>query len=45
MYLDKIMWFLAWPAMIAISYYLALFALKTLKRQIQEDPLGEDTRP
>lgn len=45
MYFDKIMWFLAWPAMIAIAYYLTLVALKTLKHQIQEDPLGEDTMP
>ncbi|MBW6492028.1 MAG: hypothetical protein K0B15_12630 [Lentimicrobium sp.] len=45
MYLDKILWLLAWPAVIALSYYLTLRALKTLDRQIKNDPLGEDTQP
>lgn len=45
MYLDKILWLLSWPAMIMLSYYLTLQALKTLDRQIKEDPLGEDTQP
>ena len=45
MYIDKIMWLLAWPAMIAISYFMVLTALKALKKQISEDPLGEDLNP
>lgn len=45
MYLDKILWLLAWPAMIILSYYLVLWALKKLDKQIKEDPLGEDTMP
>lgn len=45
MYLDKILWLLSWPAMIALSYYLTLLALKLLRKQILEDPLGEDSRP
>ncbi|HPR25298.1 hypothetical protein [Lentimicrobium sp.] len=45
MYLDKILWFLAWPAMIIASYYLGLWALKILDKQIKNDPLGEDTMP
>ena len=45
MYLDKILWLLAWPAMIIFSYYLVLFALKKLDKQIKEDPLGENTQP
>ena len=45
MYLDKIMWFLAWPAMIILSYYLVVFTLKKLDKQIKNDPLGEDTNP
>ena len=45
MYLDTILWLLAWPAMIIVSYYLVLWALKKLDKQIKEDPLGEDTIP
>lgn len=45
MYLDKILWLLSWPAMIAASYYLTLLALKLLHKQILEDSLGEDSRP
>ncbi|MCB9016803.1 MAG: hypothetical protein H6541_13525 [Lentimicrobiaceae bacterium] len=45
MYLDKIMWLLAWPGMIALSYYLVVFGLKKLEKQIKSDPLGEDTNP
>ncbi len=45
MYTDKILWLLAWPAMITLSYFLVLTALKTLKKQISEDPLGEDVNP
>lgn len=45
MYFDKILWLMAWPVMIIVSYYLILFALKKLNTQIKEDPLGEDTRP
>lgn len=45
MYLDKILWFLAWPAMIVAAYYLSLWALKILDKQIKSDPLGEDTTP
>lgn len=45
MYLDKILWFLAWPAMIIAAYYLSLWALKILDKQIKSDPLGEDTTP
>jgi hypothetical protein len=44
-YLDKILWLLAWPAMIALSYFLVILAIKMLKSQIQNDPLGEDTNP
>ena len=45
MYLDKILWLMAWPVMIILSYYLTLLALKKLNKQIKEDPLGEDTTP
>ena len=45
MYLDKILWLMAWPAMIVLSYYLTRLALKKLDKQINEDPLGEDTMP
>ena len=45
MYFDKILWLMAWPVMIILSYYLIRFALKKLDRQIKEDPLGEDTMP
>ncbi|MHC1774773.1 MAG: hypothetical protein AB9834_05095 [Lentimicrobium sp.] len=45
MYLDKIMWLLAWPAMIALSYFLVILAIKKLNVQIQNDPLGEDSNP
>lgn len=45
MYFDKILWLMAWPVMIILSYYLTLLALKKLDKQIKEDPLGEDTRP
>jgi uncharacterized membrane protein YjfL (UPF0719 family) len=45
MYLDKIMWFLAWPAMIILSYFLVVFTLKKFDKQIKNDPLGEDTNP
>lgn len=43
MYFDKILWLMAWPAMIVLSYFLTRLALKKLDRQIKEDPLGEDT--
>ncbi|MFH1118590.1 MAG: hypothetical protein V1775_02120 [Bacteroidota bacterium] len=45
MYLDKIMWLLAWPAMIALSYYLTLWAIKLFDEQMKNDPLGEDLYP
>lgn len=45
MYIEKIMWLLAWPAMIALSYYLVVYGLKLLNNQIINDPLGEDTNP
>ena len=45
MYFDKIMWLLAWPVMIALSYYLVLFAIKKLESQVKKDPLGEDVNP
>lgn len=45
MYFDKILWLMAWPAMIIFAYYLTRFALKKLDKQIMEDPLGEDTMP
>ncbi len=45
MYIDKILWLLAWPVMIALSYYLCLFLLKKLDKQIMNDPSGEDTMP
>lgn len=45
MYLDKILWLLAWPVMIALSYYLSLFLLNKLNKQIMNDPLGEDKMP
>jgi hypothetical protein len=45
MYIDKILWLLAWPAMIALSYYLSLYFLKRLDNQIRKDPEGEDIRP
>ncbi len=45
MYFDKIMWLLAWPVMIALSYYLVLFAIKKLESQVKKDPLGEDITP
>ncbi|MBK6963003.1 MAG: hypothetical protein IPH20_03485 [Bacteroidales bacterium] len=45
MYLDKIMWLLAWPAMIALSYYLVILAIRMLNTQILNDPLGDDTNP
>lgn len=45
MYLDKILWFLAWPGMIALSYFLSLLFLKKLNNQIKKDPAGEDLQP
>jgi len=45
MYFDKIMWLLAWPVMIALSYYLVLVAIKKLENQVKNDPLGEDITP
>ena len=42
MYLEKIMWLLAWPAMIALSYYLLIFVLKKLDKQIKSDILTEE---
>jgi hypothetical protein len=45
MYIDKIMWLLAWPAMIVLSYFLVIYGLKFLNKQIVDDPLGEDTNP
>jgi hypothetical protein len=39
MYLDKILWFLAWPGMIVFSYYMTRWALKKLDRQIMEDEI------
>jgi hypothetical protein len=45
MYLDKIMWILAWPGMIALSYLLVNLAIKMLDAQIQKDPTGEDKNP
>lgn len=43
MYLDKIMWLLAWPAMIALSWFLVLLAIRKFDKQIKTDPLGRDT--
>lgn len=45
MYLDKILWLLAWPAMITVSYYLCLWFLRKLTKQIKQDPAGEDLIP
>lgn len=45
MYIDKILWLLAWPVLITVSYYLIVVVLKKLKKQIEEDPLGKDLRP
>lgn len=45
MYLDKIIWLLAWPAMIAMAYYLSLVFLNKFDSQIKNDPSGEDKKP
>ncbi|MBK6347892.1 MAG: hypothetical protein IPN08_13175 [Bacteroidales bacterium] len=45
MYLDKILWLLAWPAMIALSYFLVVLTIRRFDAQIKNDPLGEDTNP
>lgn len=45
MYFGRILWLLAWPTMIAASYYLTLWALKLLDKQIKEEPPGGDPLP
>jgi len=45
MYFDKIMWLLAWPAMIALSWFLVIQTIRKFDNQIKNDPLGEDTNP
>ncbi len=45
MYFDKIMWLLAWPAMIALSWALVILTIKKFDTQIKNDPLGEDNNP
>lgn len=45
MYLDKILWLMAWPGMIAVSYFLCLFFIKKLDNQIKKDPTGDDLTP
>lgn len=45
MYESKTIWLLMWPAMIALAYFLIVFALNKLNNQIDSDPLGEDTNP
>lgn len=37
MYIVSILWLLAWPVMIAVSYFLVLFTLKKLKTQIESE--------
>ncbi len=39
------MWLLAWPAMIALSWFLVIYGLKIMNSQIVTDPLEEDTNP
>lgn len=45
MYIDKILWLAAWPAMIALSYYLVVWAIKVLDVQIKNDPAFEESNP
>lgn len=45
MYLDKIIWLLAWPIIIAVAYYLSVFLLKKLDNQVKEDPIYKDKQP
>lgn len=45
MYLDKIIWLIAWPGMIALAYYLSLVFLKKFDNQINNDPSGDDKMP
>lgn len=45
MYFDKILWLLAWPAMIALSWFLVIQTIRKFDTQIKNDPLGEDTNP
>ncbi|MBV2247929.1 MAG: hypothetical protein KUL83_12235 [Lentimicrobium sp.] len=37
MYIVSILWLLAWPVMIGISYLLVIFTLKKLKTQIESE--------
>jgi len=45
MFIDKIIWLLTWPAMIAISYFAVVAALKWLDKEIKSDPTGDDLNP
>jgi hypothetical protein len=45
MYIKEILWIIAWPAMITLSYYLSVWFLKKFDTQIKKDPLGEDLNP
>ncbi len=45
MYIKEILWILAWPAMIILSYYLSLLFLKKFNKQIKNDRQGEDLNP
>ncbi|MDX9909721.1 MAG: hypothetical protein RBS23_09695 [Mariniphaga sp.] len=37
MYIISILWLLAWPVMIAVSYFLVIFTLKKFKTQIESE--------
>lgn len=45
MYTNELMWIMAWPVMIVLSYYLAIFTLNKLDNQIKTDPTGKDVNP
>lgn len=45
MYITEILWLLAWPFMIALSYGLAVFCLNRFDQQIKNDPNSKDIRP
>lgn len=45
MYIKEILWFIAWPAMIILSYYLSILILKKFDTQIKNDPQGQDLNP
>ena len=45
MYIKELLWIIAWPAMIIISYYLSILFLKKFDTQIKKDPQGEDFNP